>query len=187
MKWLSAAIRPLLQYLIWIVNHGRHDLCPTTQMKWAQLHIMERLIHKHWYDGAHVSRRKRETPRCWALDLWCYDAPRYYPRWWSRHHSRLHQALFAQVLGLPRRLRQRFLVVDLSMRLGHPDNSLHSSAVRYKRWQISLKVWQCSVTECLFLHEDCLTFQIFILLAHCPHTDLVVDHIDTRKADSAAR
>lgn len=34
----------------------------------------------------------------------------------------------------------------------------------------------------LVLHVEILTFQILILLAHCPHTDLVVDHIDTRKA-----
>lgn len=36
-KWLSAPIGPLLQYLKWIVNHGRHDLCPihTDEMKYS--------------------------------------------------------------------------------------------------------------------------------------------------------
>lgn len=32
-----------------------------------------------------------------------------------------------------------------------------------------------------------LTFQIVILLAHRPHTDLIVDHIDTRKAASQTK
>lgn len=53
------------------------------------------------------------------------------PLRWS--HPLTHQSLFAQVLGLLRRLRQCFLLDDLlddlSTRLGHPDNSLHSSAV----------------------------------------------------------
>ena len=45
-----------------------------------------------------------------------------------------HQALFSQVLGLPWRLRQRFLlVVDLWKRLGQPDRSLQSSAGMARR------------------------------------------------------
>lgn len=31
------------------------------------------------------------------------------------------------------------------------------------------------------MHVDSLTFQIFILLAHSPHADLPVDHVDTRQ------
>lgn len=69
------------------------------------------------------------------VDLWCYGlffmatalGFGLYLRGWS------HQAMFAQVLVLPRRWRQPFLLVDLSTRLGHPDNSRHRSAVMRKR------------------------------------------------------
>lgn len=58
------------------------------------------------------------------------------PHRWSRGLP--HQAAFAQVLGFPRWLRQRFLLEDLSIRLGHPDRSLHSSAVMWKQPVISV-------------------------------------------------
>ena len=152
-----------------------------------------RLIHQHRYDSAHLCVRVRETPRCWALDLWCYGLfwwrrpwfvclqERLHPHRWSRRHpGPPHQAwLFAQVLGLLRRLRQRFLLFDLSTRLGHPDLSLHSSAVTCKKQILSVNAW--SRTK----HRACLeflTFQVLVLLAHCPHADLVVDHVDTREA-----
>lgn len=66
------------------------------------------------------------------------------------HQFRQHQALFAQVLGLLRRLRQGFLLDDLWTRRGHPDNSLHSSAAVCKR-QISSNVLSYAITsECCF-------------------------------------
>lgn len=99
-------------------------------------------------------------------------------------HPGPHQALFAQVWGLPRRLRQRFLLDDLSTRLGHPDNSLHSSAVMCKRHRYYSVNASCVPDVMPVLLVECLTFQVLILLAHCPHTDLVVDHVDTRKAAS---
>lgn len=97
------------------------------------------------------------------------------------HYSGQHQALFAQVLGLLRWLRQRFVEDDLSMRLGHPDSSRHSSARTCKRrWMI------VQPNNTVFvIRIDCLTFQVLILLAHSPHADLFVDHIDSREAASA--
>lgn len=68
-----------------------------------------------------------------------------------------HQAwLFAQVWGLLRRLRQRFLLFDLSTRLGHPDLSLHSSAVMCKRQIVSVnassRTKHCAYFSCRVSH-----------------------------------
>lgn len=79
---------------------------------------------------------------------------------------------------------QRFLLDDLTTRLGHPDSSLHSSAVKCKRQtEYSLHVWSCAPNiPALVTHSDSLTFQILVLLAHRPRADLVVDHVDALQA-----
>lgn len=126
-----------------------------TEIKWAHLQDSQRkkkgLIHKHRYDSAHLCvlvSGKQQDPKVLDLvvDLWCYgpffngDAPGFglkgggapstlavtLPSWGP-------QAVFAQVWRLLRKLRQRFLLADLSARLGHPDSSLHSSAAKRER------------------------------------------------------
>lgn len=86
----------------------------------------------------------------------------------------LHQAMFVQVLVLPRRLRQPFLLDDLSTRLGHPDNSRHRSTVTRKKMFLWCLFAQ---TDAVFIKIISLTFPVLVLLAHRPHADLFVDHI----------
>lgn len=87
-----------------------------------------------------------------------------------------HQALFAQLFGLLWWLGQRLLWDDLSTRLGHPDSSLHSSAAKHTCG----KAWSQPRHRTGCMH--CLTFPVLVVLTHCPHADLFVDHIDTREA-----
>lgn len=84
-----------------------------------------------WFHTYDCRLREREPLR--AAESWIYgfmissaEAP------FSHNHPGHRQAVFAHVLGLPRWLRQRFFIVVLAMRLGHPDSSLHSSAVKTK-------------------------------------------------------
>ena len=49
------------------------------------------------------------------------------------------------------------------------------------KWKLVFPVWESFAEHSSREH---LTFQILILLAHRPHADLIVDHVDTRKAAS---
>lgn len=143
----------------WIVNHGRHDLCPITQKIFT--HSKKTNTWTCVDMTQHVGGERGETLRwIYSVFMGCfYDGVAslkgHHRHRWSRGHARQHQALFAQVWALPRRLRQRFLLDDLWIRLGHPDNSLHSSAVMLEKKKFIYMYFYASWTvRSLCLYAD---------------------------------
>lgn len=139
-----------------------------TQTKWALLsysQTIKRLIHKHRYDSAHVCVKEKERdPQVLSggfTVLWAafYDDD---PRFMSLKGSILtggHAAIFGLVcpsLGVATAIATPFLIRWPFNTPGPPG-------------QLSAQ----------------FSFQILVLLAHCPHTDLIVDHIDPRMAVEA--
>lgn len=159
-----------------------------TQMKWAHLQYShtKRLIHKHRYDSAHPP-----GVECWIYGVMgCfYDyAPGFvslrgsYPHRWSHCHPGLIRLCLPRFWGCYGDCDS----VSYKMTSQHAWATRTSLCTvrlwRAKDTDMSVNAWSRNLYIMLVLLVGCLTFQILILLAHCPHADLFVDHIDTRKA-----
>lgn len=173
-----------------------------TQMKWAHLqysHTIKRLIHKHRYDSAHtcvfvcVCVREKRPP---GVEHWIYGVMGCFydnaPGFVSLRGSILTGGHIA-ILGPSGRVCPGFGVatttatafpISWPLETSGPPRQLSAQlSCRHRQTDISSSVPSCAVASSWVLTRvGCLTFQILILLAHGPHADLFVDHVDTREA-----
>lgn len=157
----------------------------------------KRLIHRRRYDSARLCVCAREKQRDSQLvdlvvDLWCYGLFLWWRSWfWSPRGSILtggHIAILGPSghvcpsLGVATAIATAFPIRWPLSTPGPPGQLSAQFGCNVQK--IPLSVHGHGPDIMLVIPVECLTFPVLILLAHCPHTDLFVDHIDTRKAAS---